>query len=493
MRSLVRCASLLIAIAGCASVPSETKGEDGLTWYARAVPTGRTSSSAILVERGGPGEVPVGQPYDYEIRITNLTDLLLDDVVVSEFAEEGFALNSSEPEPDPDAAGATHWTLGTLGPKEIRTIKVNATHSTTGETMNRCEVIFRSLVHAKTLVVQPMLTLAWEAETQGLVGDPTTIRLTVSNPGTGATQGVVIEATLPEGLSGPDGKPEVRIEVGTLAPGESKESNVAVSADRTGSFELKASATGAGELSAETEALSLGFFKPALSVKASGPAEWLLDLDLTYSIIVKNNGDGPARETKVTLPLPAGLEFKSASDDGSPIGNGVMWLLRTLEPGAERTLTVTLSGAQAGDVKTSVTAQAHAAGEVSAPLELKLIGMPALLLEVGDTQDPVAVGGESVYEITVKNTGSAAGTNISITCEMEKSMEYVATEGPTSATLSGKVIALGTVDSLDRGQAVTWRVRVKAVAAGDIRFKVSMNSDQLSRPVDESEATKFFE
>jgi uncharacterized repeat protein (TIGR01451 family) len=402
-------------------------------------------------------------------------------------------LNSSEPAPDAGTGGATRWSFGTLGPKEVRTIRVNATYSTTGETTNRCEVSFRSLVHAKTLVVQPMLTLVWEADARGIVGDPTTIRHTVSNPGTGAAQDVVIEATLPEGLSGPDGKPEIRIEVGTLAPGESREFTVPVTADRTGSFELKASAQGAGELSAETEVLTLGFFQPALSVEATGPTEWLLDRDLTYSITVKNGGDGPARETKVTLPLPTGLNFKSASDDGSPIGDGVMWLLRTLEPGEERTVTVTLSGGQAGEVKTSVTAQAHAAGEVSAPVELKLSGMPALLLELGDTQDPVAVGGESVYEITVKNTGSAAGTNISITCELEDSMEYVATEGATSATVSGKVIALGAVDSLARGQTVTWRVRVKAVAPGDVRFKVSMNSDQLSRSVDESEATKFFE
>ena len=39
----------------------------------------------------------------------------------------------------------------------------------------------------------------------------------------------------------------------------------------------------------------------------------------------------------------------------------------------------------------------------------------------------------------------------------------------------------------------TWRVKVKSVGGGDVRFRVSMTSDQLGRPVEETEATNFYQ
>ena len=35
-------------------------------------------------------------------------------------------------------------------------------------------------------------------------------------------------------------------------------------------------------------------------------------------------------------------------------------------------------------------------------------------------------------------------------------------------------------------------VVVKAIKPGDVRFRVTMNSDQLTRDVEETEATKFY-
>jgi hypothetical protein len=38
-----------------------------------------------------------------------------------------------------------------------------------------------------------------------------------------------------------------------------------------------------------------------------------------------------------------------------------------------------------------------------------------------------------------------------------------------------------------------WRVFVRAVRPGDVRFKVVLNVDQLTRPVEETEATNLYE
>jgi hypothetical protein len=37
-----------------------------------------------------------------------------------------------------------------------------------------------------------------------------------------------------------------------------------------------------------------------------------------------------------------------------------------------------------------------------------------------------------------------------------------------------------------------WRVVVRAVEPGDVRMKVTLTSDQLTRPVEKTEATNFY-
>src|SRR5579864_807169 len=61
---------------------------------AMAFPTGDRNTSALLVEESGPREVRVGQPYNYEIRVTNLTNQPLNGVVLTQRIPANFRLNS---------------------------------------------------------------------------------------------------------------------------------------------------------------------------------------------------------------------------------------------------------------------------------------------------------------------------------------------------------------------------------------------------------------
>src|SRR3954452_2359710 len=50
--------------------------------YTLAYPTGDRRTSALLLEATGPGQVRVGQQYNYTLRVTNLTDTPLHDVAI---------------------------------------------------------------------------------------------------------------------------------------------------------------------------------------------------------------------------------------------------------------------------------------------------------------------------------------------------------------------------------------------------------------------------
>ena len=48
------------------------------------------------------------------------------------------------------------------------------------------------------------------------------------------------------------------------------------------------------------------------------------------------------------------------------------------------------------------------------------------------------------------------------------------------------------IPSLAPKATAVFKVKVKGTAAGDLRFKVEMNSDQLTRPVMETESTHIY-
>ena len=57
----------------------------------------------------------------------------------------------------------------------------------------------------------------------------------------------------------------------------------------------------------------------------------------------------------------------------------------------------------------------------------------------------------------------------------------------------GNTVTFQPLPSLAPKAKATWRVTVKALKAGDVRFTAVMNTDQLTRPVQETEATHLYE
>ena len=106
-----------------------------------------------------------------------------------------------------------------------------------------------------------------------------------------------------------------------------------------------------------------------------------------------------------------------------------------------------------------------------------------------DISDPIAVGNNETYVITATNQGSAPDTNIRITCTLENTQQYVSSSGATTGSSAGSTITFAPLATLAPKAQATWRVTVKAVKAGDVRFTAVMNTDQLTRPVQETEAT----
>src|SRR5262249_49714184 len=147
---------------------------------------------------------------------------------------------------------------------------------------------------------------------------------------------------------------------------------------------------------------------------------------------------------------------------------------------------------QAGDWACKAQANTEPRLQALAEARVHLEGVPALLMEVVDVGDPVAVGGEVSYEIRVLNQGTGPLTGLPITATVPGGMESAAAAGPSAAQARGAEVKFEPLAGLAPKEDVLYRVRARGVQPGDLRFRVQMTCDQLQAPVTKEESTRVY-
>lgn len=448
----------------------------------------------ISIEKNAPAEIQVGKLFSYTIKITNLTGSNVKDVEITETFSHKYKLSGSLPKVEKEREGITaKWFIGDLNPNETKTIRVTGIPLETGD-MPFCTDVKYNLppLCLITNVVEPKLTLSKRAPTEVLLCDTIPITLVVRNTGTGIAQNTQVRESLPPGMKTLDGKSDIVQEIGMLRPGESREIAFTARADRTGEFKNTATLVAEGGLQAESNTTTTIVKQPVLTITKTAPKRIYTGHNITYHIVVTNKGNGTAASTVLEDIIPGNASFVNAGQGGVLSGSTITWNLGTLQPNDSRKVNVNLKDNGLGEVRNTATVKAVCVNPVSASATTDVIGIAAILLEVIDVQDPIEVGGNETYEITVTNQGSDYSTNIKITCTLEDTMQYVSSSGPTKGTSDGKTVIFNPLASLAPKAKTTWKVVVKALSDGDVRFKVEMIEDCLKRPVEETEATNFY-
>ncbi|MCF6156645.1 MAG: DUF11 domain-containing protein [Candidatus Brocadia sp.] len=453
--------------------------------------------SVIYLQKMAPCAGRVGQEYCYTIKATNLTKRKVKDVEVIQTLPKNFDVKSSDPEMGSGSGGGVaKWFLGELGPEETKEIHVCGIPTQSGN-MPFCTDVTYKLpeICLDPVITEPKVAITKSAPSEVLLCDMIPMTFVVTNTGSGMVSNIKIQESLPEGLKTQDGRTDVELDVGSLNQGESKEVTLTVQAEKTGTFSNTATVVAEGGLTAESNTTTTTVKQPVLTIAKTGPDKVFMGRDISYDIEVKNEGDGVAAATIIDDAVPANTSVKSATEGATMSGSTVTWNLGALQPQDSRKVRVTFTPKAMGVVKNTATARANCADAVSASATTEVLGRPAILLEVVDIEDPIEVGSNVTYEITVTNQGSETGTNVKVACMLEDTMQYISSSGPTNATVSadGKTITFESLPTLASKKKATWSVVVKALSEGDARFKVTMSEDCLTRPVEETEATNFYE
>jgi uncharacterized repeat protein (TIGR01451 family) len=170
----------------------------------------------------------------------------------------------------------------------------------------------------------------------------------------------------------------------------------------------------------------------------------------------------------------------------------VVWKLADFQPGASQKICATFTAVTPGSVSFNTRSEGQMAGASQSSCATRIEGIPAILLETADLEDPIEVGKEVVYEIKVTNQGSALGTNLKLTCTLPDSEEFLSATGPTEATADNLSVTMAVLGELAPKAQAVWRVTVKALRPADARFKAFISSDQFQPPIQKDEATHLY-
>lgn len=470
---------------------ADVRRDGDRTHFTMAYPTGERNSSVLLVEKTVPNQIRLNQPFQYEIKVTNIAGATLDDVRIREDVPEGVNVTAAQPERQGQGAEAG-WQLGALKPKESKTIQVSAVAQRQGQLGTCVMASYQPSLCAALNVVNPQLQVSRKAPERIDICEPLAIEYTVTNSGSGTTEPVTIREELPEGLTTDDGKNVITMSAGELREGQSKTGTVRLKATRAGTFSSRAVASSPGGLQAQTEEARTVVTQPKLGINIEGPDAEYVGRPIAYRVTVTNEGDAAARDAVVAVAVPGATKLVNVGTEGRTNRNAIQWALGTLEPKATKSVTFTLSGTEASNLSTVARARAACAEDVTDTAQTRLMTIPALVLEAVDLSDPVHVGENVVYKITVTNQGSGADHRISITAKLPPELQYVSSKGETDAKADGPNITFAPVATLEAGRTATWELTAKADKPGDVRFEVQLTSESLTKPAYENEPTRLY-
>ncbi len=471
------------AAAPAAVAAAPVKGD-----CATGIVTDYVDKHLVRLEKSAPDMVAINTPYDYNYTV--IAKDKVKKVVVEEAIPAGTVYVSSEPEAEVNGSSVI-WTLYNVAKGDRIPLKLTVKPTQVADLSNCATIVAYPEACTTTQVGAPELAIVKTTPNeQVLLGAGVPWNITVSNVGNFCAYDVVLTDTLPAGVAHESGNSTLATDLGTLAPGESRDVTINTTASATGEHCNTAVASSSNAASVQDDACVV-IVEAGIEVVKEGTPMQFVGKKASYTITAKNTGDVPLTDVVVTDTVPSQNKLLTAS--GAQVdGNTATWTT-SLGAGESKSFDVTVLGLQGGTYCNQVSAssaQYGLSGNDEACTEWR--GYPALLIEVIDTEDPLLVGEQTTYVIQITNQGTAQDTNVGLEVQLPSQLKVISAAGDTQGTISGNNVSFAPYPVLKAKQIIEFRVVAEAVAEGDARFKAQMKSDLLKSPVPEEEATQVY-
>lgn len=309
------------------------------------------------------------------------------------------------------------------------------------------------------------------------VGGTVTFDVLVQNDGKQTVDQIAILVDFDNSLVFPGHRErQLRKNIGQLLPGQSREMRLTLASNKLGSHECRFGLLADGK-ELQQQVASVEFIEPKLQLELLGPARRTVGSRAEFSIKVANVSDRPIDDLQLALTHDAALTPREATGGYKLERDRMTWSLGSLGPGEGRQVQAEFDCRQLSE-QACVTVEAHSE-ELSVDAQercVTVVAVPGELdLRVSDRQDPIKVGGEVLYEITVQNLGLKAVSTLQINVQSSEHLRLDSLDAFVSNKGNEKAASLAKQDRSGR-----WTLRLEVPLPPDATLRLSLRSKAVT-------------
>jgi len=344
------------------------------------------------------------------------------------------------------------------------------------------------------------LNLEIKGQRQRPVGGTVTFDVVVRNDGTQTMANVLVNVEFEDALVFP-GSEEKRLKknLGQLLPGQSREMRLTLTSSRLGQHDCKFSAT-ADNIDPIEKTTKVEFIDAKLLVRLIGPARRTVGSRAEFTVKVANTSDQPIDDLQVTLHHDSALTPHVATGGFQKEEHSLRWSLGRLEAGAGVQVQAEFDCRQLSE-QACITVEARSEQLSALAVEecVTVVAVPGLLdLRVSDLNDPVQVGDEVEFEITVQNLGLQSVSEVQLDVQTSEHLQA----GRHAAKLDDREVTLTQTDrdgtcrltlpnSLPPDATLKITLHAKVLRPGDSELRVVATFGPGGSPVEAIEFTSI--
>lgn len=317
----------------------------------------------------------------------------------------------------------------------------------------------------------PLVTIAWEKQSDINVGQKCQFDLVVSNSGTTSAHDVEIEASFPNSVRLTTARPmpserdrHLVWRFPLLTAGQEQRIHISLIPSRRGPLPVKAvvriTGAAAGLFSVQ---------EPLLKIEVTGPKKVLIGEPASQTIIVSNPGSGTATNVTVEALLPSGLEH--------PRGRRLVTQIGALSPGESRKVRLALAAVKGGSQTMRVNATADAG--LTSRLQAGVTVIAPVLTAKIDGPKLRYLGRMARYRLTITNDAAVESNNVQVRHRLPDGFRFLRADHGAKYDTAHKTIHWF-VGHLDPGQSVGLTVELIATQLGQFEHHVTALSEHGS-------------
>ena len=342
------------------------------------------------------------------------------------------------------------------------------------------------------------LKIEVRSKRQRPLGETVTFDVVVTNESENVLKDVVIDVDFDRQLVFP-GHMEKQLQksLGELLPGQSHEMRLTLVSNQLGQHTCRFEVSADG-LDSVKRTMDVAYVEPKLRLQLIGPAQRTVGSRAEFTIKVANTSEQPIDDLKITLNHDASLSPREATGGYQRAATALVWTLGRIAPGEGVQVQAEFDCRQMAE-NACVTAEARSDSLSTEEVEtcVTVVAVPGLLdLHISDRTDPVRIGDQIEYEVTVQNLGLQAIHDVQLDLQTSEHLKL----DTCDAVLADKAISLTEIrnngqltlvlpSSMPKDAMLRLIIRAKALKSGDAELRVIATPGENGTAVETSEFT----